>query len=182
MSIKIEGKQINLRTLRLSDAKAIYQNVDFDVARYTPIPYPYKLKDAISLIKKAQSWLKKKAAFVFGIELKEKKQIVGTISLVRIDYKNKAAELSYWLGKAYWGKGIMKEAIRLILNFGFKKLRLVRIHARVMHPNIRSAKLLEKCGFHFEGRLRKSRLVRGRWIDHLIYSMLRSEFRVRKSR
>lgn len=74
----------------------------------------------------------------------------------------------------------MKEAIRLILNFGFKRLRLMRIHAKVMHPNIRSAKLLEKCGFHFEGRLRKAKLVRRHWIDDLIYSMLRSEFRVRK--
>ncbi|MEM2932684.1 MAG: GNAT family protein [Candidatus Pacearchaeota archaeon] len=51
--------------------------------------------------------------------------------------------------------------------------------AEVMHPNIRSARLLEKCGFHFD-RLRKAKLVRRHWIDDLIYSMLRSEFKVRK--
>lgn len=101
------------------------------------------------------------------------------ISLMKIDYKNKNTEIGYWLGRKYWGKGIMKEAIKLILNFGFKKLKLVRIYARVMHPNISSAKLLEKSGFRYEGRMRKTILRRGKWMDELRYSILSNEFQLK---
>ena len=97
---------------------------------------------------------------------------------MKIDYNNKNAEIGYWLGKKYWGKKIMKEAIKLILNFGFKKLKLVRIFARVMHPNISSIKLLEKSSFQYEGRMRKAIFKNDKWMDILRYSILDSEFKI----
>ena len=121
--------------------------------------------------------MRKKKTFSLGIELKETKEIIGMVSLMNVDYDNKNAEIGYWLGKKYWGKGIMKEAIKLILDFGFKKLKLVRIYAKVMHPNITLAKLLEKSGFKYEGRMRKTILRRGKWMDDLRYSILNSEFK-----
>lgn len=178
MELKIEGKQINLRKLKKLDAPAICQNAkDFDIARYTTLPHPYKLKNAKEFIKMTHQKIRKKKAFELGIELKETKEIIGMMSLMNIDYNNKNAEIGYWLGKKYWGKKIMKEAIKLILNFGFKKLRLVRIYARVMHPNISSAKLLEKSGFQYEGRMRKAILRKGKWMDELRYSILSSKFK-----
>jgi len=178
MDLKIEGKQINLRKLKKSDAPSIYQNAkDFEIARYTTLPHPYKLKNAEDFIKITHQKIRKKKAFELGIELKETKEIIGMISLINLDYDNKNAEIGYWLGKKYWNKKIMKEAVNLILNFGFKKLKLVRIYARVMHPNISSAKLLEKSGFQYEGRMRKANLRRGKWLDDLRYSILSSEFK-----
>ena len=178
MELKIEGKQINLRKLKKSDAPSIYQNAeDFDIARYTTLPHPYKLKNAEDFIKSTHQKIRKKKAFELGIELKENKEIIGMMSLMNIDCVNKNAEIGYWLGKKYWGKKIMKEAVKLILNFGFKKLKLVRIYARVMHPNISSAKLLEKSGFHYEGRMRKTTLRKGKWMDDLRYSILSNEFK-----
>jgi len=178
MELKIEGKQITLRKLKKSDAPSIYQNAkDFEIARYTTLPHPYRLKNAEDFIKMTHQKIRKKKAFELGIELKESKEIIGMMSLMDIDYDNKNAEIGYWLGKKYWGKGIMKEAIKLILNFGFKKLNLVRIYARVMHPNIASAKLLERSGFKYEGRMRKTTLRRGKWMDDLRYSILNSEFK-----
>jgi len=103
------------------------------------------------------------------------------IGLMKIDYNNKNAEIGYWLGKKYWGRKIMKEALKLILNFGFKELKLVRIYARVMHPNIASANLLEKSGFKYEGRMRKTTFRKGKWLDDLRYSILREELMTRKS-
>jgi RimJ/RimL family protein N-acetyltransferase len=96
---------------------------------------------------------------------------------MNIDYENKNAEIGYWLGKRYWGQKIIKEAIKLILNFGFKKLKLTRIYAKVMHPNISSSKLLEQLSFQYEGRMRKTYLKKGKWMDDLIYSILKSEFK-----
>jgi len=178
MEFKIEGKQINLRKLKKSDASSIYQNAkDFEIARYTTLPYPYRLKNAEDFIKMTHQKMRKKKSFELGIEFKENKEIIGMIGLMNIDYDNKNAEIGYWLGKKYWGRGIMKKAIKLILNFGFKKLKLVRIYAKVMHPNIASAKLIEKSGFKYEGRMRKAILKRGKWMDYLIYSILSSEFK-----
>lgn len=104
MELKIEGKQINLRRLKKSDAQSIYQNAkDFDIARYTTIPHPYKLKNAEDFIKKTHQKIRKKKAFELGIELKETKEIIGVISLMNIDYNNKNAEIRYWLGKKILG-------------------------------------------------------------------------------
>ena len=180
MKLKIEGKLINLRELKKFDVPSIYQNAkDFDIARYTTLPHPYKLKDAEDFVRTTHQKIRRKKAFELGIELKETKKVIGMISLMNIDYKNKNAEIGYWLGKKYWGKKIMKEAVRLILGFGFKKLKLVRIYARVMSPNISSAKLLEKSGFQYEGRMRKTTLRKGKWMDDLRYSILSSEFKLR---
>lgn len=181
MEFKIEGEQINLRKLKKSDAYSIYQNAnDKLIAKYTTLPHPYKLEIAYSFIRKTHQKLNKKKAFELGIELKETKEIIGMVSLIKIDYDNKKAEIGYWLGKKYWGRKIMKEAIKLLLDFGFKKLKLVRIYARVMHPNTSSARLLEKAGFKYEGRMRKTTFKNGKWMDDLIYSILSSEFKSKK--
>ena len=179
MEIKIEGKLINLRKLKKSDAISIYENVrDYDIARYTMIPYPYKLKGARDFIKATHRNIKRKKAFELGIENKESKEIIGMMSLLNVDPDNRNAEIGYWLGKKYWGRKIMKEAVKLILNFGFMELKLVRIHARVMHPNTTSAKLLEKSGFQYEGRMRKTVFRKGKWMDELRYSILKEEFKM----
>jgi len=178
MAILIKGKRVNLRQLRKSDAKSLYQNAkDFEIAKYTRLPHPYKLGNATSYIKENKLKLRKKTDYSLGIELKETSQIIGMISLMKVDKKNKNAELGYWLGKKYWGQGLMSEALQLILNFGFKKLRLERIHAGVMHPNKPSLKVLKKAGFKYEGRHRREFLRHGKWLDALMHSLLRDEYK-----
>ena len=178
MEIKIEGIKITIRKLKKSDALSIYQNAKHsDIARYTTIPHPYKLKDAEDFIKMTHRKIRKKESCELGIELKETGQVIGAVSLMNIDHKNKNAEIGYWLGKEYWGRKIMKEAVSLILGFGFKQLRLARIYARVIHPNAASARLLEKQGFKYEGLLRKVTLREDKWMDELRYSILKEEFK-----
>ena len=98
------------------------------------------------------------------------------MSLTRIDWKNKNAEAGYWLGKKYWGQGIAKEALQLILGFGFRRLKLMRIYARARPANFRSERLLNKTGFKREGFLRKDMFIKGRSVDHFIYSILKEEY------
>ncbi len=176
--MEIVGDKIILRTLRGSDAVSLFQNAkDKDIAKYTLLPHPYRLKNAQDFIKITKKNQRQKKAYELGIELKETKEIIGMISLMDIDRQNKNGELGYWLGKKYWGRKIMKEAIRLILNFGFKRLKLIRVYARVVDLNITSARLLEKAGFSYEGRLRKNEFRNKRWCDELRYSILKEEFK-----
>lgn len=175
-----EGRRIVLRALKKSDAKSIQENLnDKEVSTYTRvIPYPYTLRHALNFIKISQqhSGSRSREEYSFGIEIKESRKIIGVISLTHIDHQNRNAEVGYWLGKKHWGKGLAKEALFGILDFGFDNLKLVRIYANVMHPNTASVKLLEKAGFKFEGRMRKSVLKDGEWLDELRYSILEEEY------
>ncbi|MBS3169044.1 GNAT family N-acetyltransferase [Candidatus Woesearchaeota archaeon] len=176
--MRIAGKEINLRNLKKNDAISLFTSAnDKDITRYTLLPYPYTLKDAKDFIEITKRNTRLKKAFELGIELKETKEIIGMNSLTNVDWKNKNAEIGYWLGKEYWGRGIMKEAIKLLLYFGFKKLKLERISATVLQPNLASAKLLEKSGFIYEGKLRRAILRRGKWYDQLCFGILKTELR-----
>jgi len=173
----LKGDKINLRRIRRSDAESIYRHViDREIARYTFIPHPYLIEDAYAFIRLSHRQIRRKTNFPLGMEQKETGQIIGMISLDHVSHEHKNAELGYWLGKQFWGQGIAKEAIKLILSFGFKELKLKRIYARVMHPNIASAKLLEKSGFTYEGTMRKMLYRRNQWLDMLWFGILKDEY------
>ena len=174
----IRGRRVNLRRLRKSDALSLRQYAkDREISRYTSLPHPYRIQDAMSFIRQTHQKLRKGVAYELGIENKQRGRIIGMMSLFGIDKDNKNAEVGYWLGKRYWGTGIAKESLQLILDFGFNELKLRRIYAKVMHPNISSVKLLEKSGFSFEGRMRKHTFKNRRWIDHLWYGLLKEEWK-----
>jgi RimJ/RimL family protein N-acetyltransferase len=176
--LRLIGERIILRPLKISDAKDIYTNIqDRKIAENTlRIPWPYRLKDAINFIKNSQKSLKKRKGFIFGIEFKEKKEVVGVISLENVDFEHRHAEVGYWLGKKYRGKGIMTEAGKLVLNFAFEKLKLHRVDAGVFSDNLISQKVLKKLGFKKEGVRRHWRLKFGRWKDDVLYSILENEY------
>ncbi len=169
--MRIAGERIVLRSLVASDAESLQANAnDFDIARYTTLPHPYKMEHAEGFIKMTHDNLGKKTAVELGIELDG--SIIGMTSLMKIDPLNRNAELGYWLGKAYWRRGLMKEALKIMLSYGFGELGLVRIYAKVLKPNIASSRLLEDSGFMLEGHLRRSTLRHGEWMDDLIYAKL----------
>ncbi|MBD3238708.1 MAG: GNAT family N-acetyltransferase [Candidatus Moranbacteria bacterium] len=174
---KLTGQRINLRKAALADAKSIYQNAkDKDICMAVPLPMPYTLKTAQEYIKASQKkWETKKEA-QFGIEYGKTGEIIGMIGLRSLNFELKKAEVGYWLGKDYWGKGIAKEALGLILKFAFFNLKLNRVYAEVKSKNLSSSKLLERSNFKLEGRLRKDEKFKGKWDDLLIFGMLKHEF------
>jgi ribosomal-protein-alanine N-acetyltransferase len=171
----LEGNRIKLRTLKFSDAEVIRKFAkDKKITKYTfVISPPFTRKQAQAFIKKTEKEREKGIAYYFGIELKENRKLIGMINLVKIDRKNKNAEIGFWLAGKYQGKGLAKEALNSILDFGFKKLKLKRIEARVLHKNKPAQKLLEKTGFKLEGRLRRKTFFKNQWFDDLIYGILK---------
>jgi len=171
----LESNRIKLRPLRPSDAKILKEySKDKKITKYTfVIPPPFTVKHAQVFIKKAQKEKKKGLSYYFGIEYKENGKLIGMINLVNISKKNKNAETGFWLAEKYQHKGLAEEALNLILDFGFKKLKLKRIEAWVLHKNKSTQKLLEKTGFKLEGRLRKKIFFKNQWFDKLIYGILK---------
>lgn len=102
---------------------------------------------------------------------------VGTIGLLSIDWKNSKAEYYVAMGEtAYKGKGVAKEASRLILQYGFEKLGLNRIYLFTEIDNIAAQKLFEKVGFTREGIIRQDIISHGKYVDRVAYGYLKEEW------
>lgn len=171
---KLTGHKINLRKISKSDAESIYQNAkDEGICRAVPLPMPYTLKSAEEFIRLTQKNWRNKNEAQFGIEDKETGKIIGMIGLMNLDFEVKKAEVGFWIGKEYWGKGTAMEALKLILKYAFSNLKLNRIYAKVFSQNISSQKLLEKCNFKLEGRLRRDGKFKNKWDDLLIFGILK---------
>jgi ribosomal-protein-alanine N-acetyltransferase len=177
----IHGRQVNLRRVRRADAASIARHAnDLTVARNTFIPHPYGLKDARDFIRRSWLMWRKGEAYFFGIEDSSNGEIIGGIGLEIISKKHRCVEAGYWLSRKYRGRGIATEALRLLVKFGFKELKQVRIQAHVMNGNEVSVRVLERCGFTYEGTERKRIKHRGRWRDLMMFSVLREERRAIK--
>jgi RimJ/RimL family protein N-acetyltransferase len=170
----LQGKKILLRKLKLSDAKDIYENVkDKAVVRWAvSIPHPYPKDGAISYIKSTHYKIKTKKGYAFAIVPLKEARSGGIIALMNVDWKNKNAEIGYWLGKKYWGKGYTTEAVKLMTKFAFQKLNLHRLHAKLFAENIQSRRVLEKAGYRLEGSMKEERFRFGRWHDGLRFGIV----------
>ena len=87
----------------------------------------------------------------------------------------KNAELGYWLGKDFWGNGIMSQAIKEIVKLAFERYDIVRIYATPFENNYKSHKVLEKCGFKLEAKFDKVVLKNGELLDELVYAIRLNE-------
>jgi RimJ/RimL family protein N-acetyltransferase len=85
----------------------------------------------------------------------------------------RSAEIGYWLGEEFWGRGIVTEALIAVTDHAFANHDLCRLFAHVFDWNPASARVLEKAGYAFEGRMRKSVTKEGQTIDQLMYAMIR---------
>ena len=98
---------------------------------------------------------------------------VGGISLrVGTDIERLTAELGYWLGESFWGRGIVSDAVAAITDFGFRELRLARIFAVPFAHNTPSHRVLEKVGYEREGVLRAAALKDGQVLDEYLYARI----------
>jgi RimJ/RimL family protein N-acetyltransferase len=82
----------------------------------------------------------------------------------------RTAEFGYWLAEKFWGQGIMSEVVPAFVDYCFKEFSLNRIFAMPHSNNPASARVLEKAGFTFEGRLRKNVIKDGQILDSLVYA------------
>ncbi|HMS64732.1 MAG TPA: GNAT family N-acetyltransferase [Ignavibacteria bacterium] len=115
------------------------------------VPFPYTSEDADFWINRCNVAENENTDYSFAIENDGK--MTGGIGLHK-KFEH-SAEVGYWIGEEYWGKGYATEALNKILDIGFNELNFSRIHAHVFEGNIASEKLLLKCGFEYEGFLKK---------------------------
>lgn len=104
--------------------------------------------------------------------------IAGMINLTQIFYGPFCnAYLGYGLGVKFTGEGLMTEAVKLILRFAFKDLKLHRIEANVQPENLPSISVLKRCGFTREGFSRKYLKIAGKWRDHERFALIKEDWK-----
>ncbi|MBV8656977.1 MAG: GNAT family N-acetyltransferase [Burkholderiales bacterium] len=113
----------------------------------------------------------------FVIESIADDKVIGTCLLFKFDLVSQTAELGYSLSPAYWGRGLMNEALQLFIQCAFDHFDLRRLEAKVDPRNVRSAQVLKRLNFVLEGRLRECVLTKGELVDLEIFGLLKREWR-----
>ncbi len=159
-----------LRPWNIQDLDDLVKNANnINVARNmtNQFKHPYTKEAGLAFIEYAN---KETPINIFAIEIEE--HACGGIGIhPKQDIECKNAELGYWLGEPFWGRGIITSAIRQMVEYAFKAWEIERIFARPFGTNIGSQKALEKAGFTLEARFNKTLYKHGEYVDELVYAI-----------
>jgi ribosomal-protein-alanine N-acetyltransferase len=172
----LETERLTLRALTPEDADTVFRIMgDPQVMRYFGSPPMKTRDDAVRRIAGIAADFAERAGIRWGIEERASGLLVGSGGFWRIDTTHQRAEIGYELAPEHWGKGVMTEAIGVMLDFGFTVLRLHSVEAQIHPANTGSQRVLEKLGFVREGYFRESYYDPNeqRFTDTAVYSLLR---------
>lgn len=173
----LETERLILRKIALDDAPDIFEYACIPEVAEFLVWYPHQsLQDSIDFIKFTETKFANGEWIILGIELKEKKKLIGSIDIRGWMGVNNCAEIGYVISKEYWKKGIATESLRSVIKFCMDELRLNRVEAHCEENNIGSWQVMEKCGMKYEGTLREKVFVKERFRSMKMYSILRSEY------
>ncbi len=182
MEIRSDGLEVYLKSPVTDDASEITRRADdydiaYNIARWGSFPHPYTISDALSFIENAAKFQREGLEFHTAIRLVEDDMLIGMIGLKQIDLKDKKAEIGYWIGKQFWGKGYGTQAASLMSGYGFGVLNLNRIYAKTFDFNRGSLRVLEKVGFVREGILKQDTYHKDRYVDEVLLGLLSKDFK-----
>jgi ribosomal-protein-alanine N-acetyltransferase len=165
---------IKLRALLKSDIKRLAElanNKKIAENLKDIFPHPYNENDAEFFINLTSQ---ENPQVTFAIEFNG--ELCGVIGLVpQEDVYRKSAEIGYWIGEPFWGKGIAAAAVGLITDYGLNQLDFVRIHTGVFEGNTASMRVLEKCGYEKDGVFKKAIFKNGKILDEYRFSIIKTE-------
>ena len=175
--VKLETKRLLLRPLALDDSPRVARLAGArEIAATTlSIPHPYSEADARTWIEKHKGQESPPKEIVFAITTRPDGELIGTIGFGGIDHEHCQAEMGFWIGMDWWGKGYATEAAQAVVRFGFEELKLNRIYAHYMVKNPASGRVLEKIGMKREGLLRQRVRKWGVFEDVVLLAMLKDD-------
>ncbi len=170
----IKGKKVLLRAIELSDAELLQQMINDEEIERMMVGYSFPVAKH-QQIKWIENLSNERSVFRAMIDVDGK--AIGTIILTDIDMRSGTAEVHIKLAKiAERGKGYGSDAMSTLVSYAFDELRLNCIYCQIKEDNIASQKMIEKCGFVKEGRLRSRVYRNGKYYDFYEYSILKDEY------
>lgn len=174
--MKLEGERCTVRAWRMADVEALRRHANnANVANHLRdrFPHPYARANAQAFLKSALS-----APDASNLAIEVDGEAAGAIGyVIGTDVERYSAEIGYWLGEALWGRGIVTEALTLVVGDVFERLNLLRLFAVPFADNAASIRVLEKAGFAREGLLHSSSVKFGRPRDQVLYARINPAWR-----
>jgi len=180
----IFGERIRFRAIDRDDLLTFVKWInDPEVRQGIGIYLPYAMADEadwFDMMRKRPIDEHNLAIEVKGITTQgdESWTLIGSCGFFNLDQRNRSSEFGIMIGdKNYWNQGFGTEAVRLLCQHGFNTLNLNRIYLRVLESNPRAIHAYEKAGFAHEGRQRQAEFRDGKYINMLVMSMLKDEYK-----
>jgi len=175
----IETERLILRPIKDDDLSSIFEYCsDPEVSKYTTWETHKNLDDSQKLVSYAKANYQRGLSEPLAITLKENPdKLIGTVGWFWNSERYKSIEIAYALSPLFWGKGIVVEASRGLINEALKKNEILRITSRCIAENRSSARVMEKLGMEYEGTQRQLMNVKGRWVDLKNYCVLAKDWK-----
>lgn len=169
----LETERLYLRRVVKEDVNEIFAlRSNKETMKYIPRPLVKTNEEAMEHIALIDSKIENNEGINWAITLKSNPKLIGIIGHYRVKHKDFRSEIGYMLLSEYHGKGIITEAIKEALNYGFQTMKLHSIEAIIDPENFASERVLQKSGFVKEAHLKENKYYDGRFLDTVIYSIL----------
>jgi ribosomal-protein-alanine N-acetyltransferase len=169
----LETERLILRRVDANDVNEIFAlRSNPETMKYIPRPLVKTTEDALEHIAMIDAKIETNEGINWAITLKDDPKLIGLIGHYRIKPEHFRAEIGYMLLPEFNGKGIISEAVKEAVNYGFKVMKLHSLEAIIAPENHGSMKVLEKNGFVKEAHLKENEFYDGRFLDTVIYSIL----------
>ncbi len=174
----LDSERLLLRRLTIEDADAVFElQSNPEVMKYVPRPLAQTKDEALEHIKMINSKIEDNTGINWVITMKGNPKMIGIIGHYKLQPDNHRAEIGYMLLPQFQGVGITTEAVRIAVNYGFKKMHLNSIEAVIDPQNIASEIVLQKNGFVKEAHILENERYDGKFLDTVIYSLLSRNFK-----
>lgn len=171
----LETERLHLRRIVNEDVNEIFAlRSDTQTMKYVPRPLAKNNEDALKHIALIESNIENNIGINWAITYKESPKLLGIIGLYKITPEHYRAEIGYMLLPGYSKKGIITEAVKDVVKYGFEALKLHSIEAIIDPENLASEKVLQKNNFIKEAHLKENEYFDGRFLDTVIYSILKT--------
>ncbi|MBP5151738.1 MAG: GNAT family N-acetyltransferase [Lachnospiraceae bacterium] len=173
----IETDRLILRRFKVEDAEDMFNNwaSDPEVTRFLTWPTHTDVSVTVSLLTDWVSKYEDDGYFNWVMELKETGAAIGNISVVHLFEDRDAAEIGYCMGRAYWGRELMPEALKAVIDYLFDRAGMNRVAACHDSNNPKSGRVMDKAGMKLEGVLRAAGKNNLGICDKVYHSVIRSD-------
>lgn len=179
----LETKRLTLHPLDATDTRDLWSAVESSRPQLEPwlpwVPFNSDLDSSGRYAEASAADWDAARATRFVIRERSSRRFLGVIGLESFTHLHESVELGYWLRVDSWGKGLMTEAGRAVLDWSFGQLNAHRVRVAAATDNHASLGVIARLGFRFEGFARQAERCNGRWLDHAVFALLVTDPRTR---
>lgn len=169
----LETERLRLRAITVEDAEDVFDyGKDPESNMFMPWPTHLTIADTYAYLETIPKNHAARERLGFAITLKEDGKFIGSCDYHTISLAHHRVMLGYVLNKKHWGNGYMTEAVHEMIRFAFEEMEMHRVSAHCDEDNIRSARVMERCGMKFEGMMKDYELRRGVFVSTKTYAII----------